>query len=56
MELAEYIADIRVKEAESDLVDFWETHKLRKKKDELKKTLRNTIGKPLEAIRRRKLE
>lgn len=56
MELAEYIADIRVKEAESDLADFWETHKLEKTKQELKKTLLNTIGKPLATMRRRKLE
>ncbi|CAM9716661.1 unnamed protein product, partial [Hapterophycus canaliculatus] len=35
MELAEYIADIRVKEAESDIADFWETHRLKATKDEL---------------------
>lgn len=29
MELAEYIAHVRVKEAESDLAEFWETHKLK---------------------------
>lgn len=56
MELAEYIADIRVKEAESDIADFWATHKLKATKDELKKTLLKTIGKPLVAMRRRKLE
>lgn len=56
MELAEYIADIRVKEAESDIVDFWKTHRLKARKDELKKTLLNTIGKPLVAMRRKKLE
>lgn len=56
MELAEYIADIRVKEAESDIADFWKTHKLKATKDELKKTLLKTIGQPLVAMRRRKLE
>lgn len=29
MELAEYIAHVRVKEAERDLAEFWETHKLK---------------------------
>ncbi|CAM9508892.1 unnamed protein product, partial [Ectocarpus sp. 12 AP-2014] len=36
MELAEYIADIRVKEAESDIDDYWKTHKLKATKDEVK--------------------
>ncbi|CBN77064.1 conserved unknown protein [Ectocarpus siliculosus] len=56
MELAEYIADIRVKEAESDIDDFWKTHKLKATKDEVKKKLLNTVGQPLLALRRRKLQ
>lgn len=56
MELAEYIADIRVKEAESDLADFWETHKLTKTKANLKKNVMNTFGLPLLYMRRKKLE
>lgn len=56
MELAEYIADIRVKEAEQDLADFWETHKLRKAKDMVKKKLMSTMGRPLRALRRGNLE
>lgn len=56
MELAEYIADIRVKEAESDIDDFWRTHKLKAKKDEVKKKLLHTVGRPLLAMRRRKLQ
>lgn len=56
MELAEYIANIRVKEAESDLADYWETHKLTKAKDNAKEKLRKTLGAPLQAMRRRKLE
>lgn len=56
MELAEYIADIRVKEAEGDLKDYWETHKLKAARDGAKKKLLNTIGTPLLAMRRRKLE
>lgn len=56
MELAEYIADIRVKEAEHDLEEFWETHKLKKTKDAFEKKMTNTLGAPLVAMRRRKLE
>lgn len=56
MELAEYIADIRVKEAEGDIADFWKTHKFKATKDDIKKKLRNTIGRPLVAMQRRKLE
>lgn len=56
MELAEYIADIRVKEAESDIADFWKTHKLKATKDEIRKKLHDTIGRPLAVMRRRKLE
>lgn len=56
MELAEYIAGIRVKEAQSDLVEYWETHKLTKAKDAAKKKLMNTVGRPLQYMRRKKLE
>ncbi|CAN0476046.1 unnamed protein product [Ectocarpus sp. 12 AP-2014] len=56
MELAEYIADIRVKEAESDIDDYWKTHKLKATKDEVKKKLLNAVGQPLLAMRRKKLQ
>lgn len=56
MELAEYITDIRVKEAESDLAEYWETHKVKAAKDGAKKKLLATIGTPLLAMRRRQLE
>lgn len=56
MELAEYIAGIRLKEAESDMADYLETHKLTQKKDALKKTITNTVGLPFLRMRRKKLE
>ncbi|CAM9245524.1 unnamed protein product [Discosporangium mesarthrocarpum] len=52
MELAEYITGIRVKEAEADLVEYWDTHKFERTKTKWKKTL----AKPLMAMRARKLE
>lgn len=54
--MAEYIAGIRVREAEHDLADFWETHKLKKTKDNVKKKFMSTLGAPLVALRKKKLE
>lgn len=56
MELAEYIAGIRVKEAQNDLAEYWGTHKLTKAKDAAGKSFMNTVGLPLLYMRRKKLE
>ena len=56
MELAEYIARVRVEEAESDLAEFERTHKFRKMKEDIKRGLRRTFTRPFRAMRRKSEE
>ena len=55
-ELAEYIAHIRVKEAKSDLEEYWESHRIDMVKQQVKKKLSKIVGKALSAMRRKNLE
>lgn len=55
MELAEYISNVRVREAENDLEEYWDTHKLEKTKHRVRKKIMKTVGTSFIAMRKGKL-
>lgn len=55
MELAEYISNVRVREAENDLDDYWDTHKLEKTKLSVRKKVMKAVGTRCIAMRKGKL-
>ncbi|CAN0011752.1 unnamed protein product, partial [Choristocarpus tenellus] len=56
MELAEYITGLRLKEAQADMQEYRDTHEFVLTKARWKKRLVQTVGKPIMAMRGKKLE